>query len=67
MLELCRAETTTSASHLEDHLQAVPVEQFQESHNTLSSQPLSYQSDSGPRQYPDDTSSDADADTQVRR
>jgi hypothetical protein len=32
-LELCRAETTTSASQLEAHLQAAPVEKFPENYD----------------------------------
>jgi hypothetical protein len=34
-LQLRRAETTTSASQLEAHLQAAPVEQFPENHDTV--------------------------------
>jgi hypothetical protein len=34
-LELRPAETTTSASQLEVHLQDVPVEQFPENHNII--------------------------------
>jgi hypothetical protein len=34
-LELCRAETKTSASQLQAHLQATPVEQFPENHDIV--------------------------------
>jgi hypothetical protein len=34
-LELRRTETTTSASQLEAHLQAAPVEQFPQNHDII--------------------------------
>jgi hypothetical protein len=48
-LELRHAETTTSASQLEAHLQAAPVEQFPENHNIVE-QSACQLADRGPRQ-----------------
>jgi hypothetical protein len=48
-LELRRAETTTSTSQLEAHLQAALVEQFPENHDIVE-QSASQVADSGPRQ-----------------
>jgi ferredoxin len=50
-LELRRAETTTSASQLEAHLQAAPVEQFPEYHDIVE-QSACQVADRGPRQRP---------------
>jgi hypothetical protein len=50
-LELRRAETTTSASQLEAHHQAVPVEQFPGNRDIVE-QSACQLADRGPRQCP---------------
>jgi hypothetical protein len=50
-LELRRSATTTSASQLEAHLQAAPVEQFPENHS-IAEQLACQIADRSPRQYP---------------
>jgi hypothetical protein len=50
-LEFRRAETTISASQLEAHLQAAPVEQFPENHDIVE-QSACQVADRGPRQRP---------------
>jgi hypothetical protein len=50
-LELRRAETTTSVSQLEAHLQAAPVKQFSENHDIVE-QSACQVADRGPRQCP---------------
>jgi hypothetical protein len=51
LLELCCAETTTSASHLEAQLQAAPAEQLPENHHTVG-QSAHQVTDRGPQQCP---------------
>jgi hypothetical protein len=50
-LEVRHAETTTSASHVETHLQAAPAEEFPENRD-VAEQLACHPADSGPRQCP---------------
>jgi hypothetical protein len=63
-LVLRRAETTTSASQLEAHLQAAPVEQFSENHDIVE-QSACQIADRGLRRSPDDTNPNADAEADL--
>jgi hypothetical protein len=63
-MDLRHAETTTSASQLEAHLQAAPVEQFPENHDIIE-QPACQVADGAHNNVPDNTSPNTDAEADL--